>query len=391
MIDWLLQHKSIILFYLVIIIFLIIKRKDIVAQAKVILLYRTKWGLTWISAFSARYRQLVILAGYIGVGIGFAGMIFISLTLLKNLYDLIISPATTPGVSLVLPGVKVPGLGVLPFWYWLLAIFIIAVIHEFSHGIVAKAHNIKVKNTGLVFFGPIIGAFVEPEEEKLLQEKDIVQYSVYAAGSFSNILLAVVALLLLSLVFAPLQQTMVQPSGFTFQGYYNSTFPAAKAGILPGMVITTVNNVPITEFQTFSDELQCAKPGEIISVGTAEKTYSIILAQSPDNAKQGFLGITEIENKVEIKEKYQHGIWNVIYSSVDWITGFLRWLYILSFGIALFNLLPLPIVDGGRMAQTFLRQWKGQEKGDKRYKQIGLFFLLILLLSLFFPLISKLF
>jgi len=56
-------------------------------------------------------------------------MVFIIVILVKNVYDLIITPAATPGVSVVLPGVNVPGIGVLPFWYWLIAIFIIAIVH----------------------------------------------------------------------------------------------------------------------------------------------------------------------------------------------------------------------------------------------------------------------
>src|SRR3990167_449105 len=157
-----------------------------------------------------RFQEWVILFGYIGMGAGFVGLVFISYTLIQNLYSLITQPSATSGVSLVLPGVHVPGLGVLPFWYWILAIFTIAVVHEFSHGIVARAHNIPVKNTGIVFFGPILGAFVEPDEKKLVKEKDIHQYSVLAAGSFSNILLAVFAVLFLNFAFMPLQEMMVE-------------------------------------------------------------------------------------------------------------------------------------------------------------------------------------
>ena len=94
---------------------------------------------------------------------------------------------------------------------------------------------------------------------------------------------------------------------------------------------------------------------------------------------------------MKVKEKYKSGVWSVIYYGVDWLSGFLRWLYLLSFGIGLFNLLPLPIVDGGRMVQTFLRKLKGQVQGDKRYQQLGLFFLLILILNLLLPYITKLF
>jgi len=66
--------------------------------------------------------------------------------------------------------------------------------------------------------------------------------------------------------------------------------------------------------------------------------------------------------------------------------GFLFWLYVLSFGIGLFNLLPLPIVDGGRMTQTFLKELYGAEKGMRAAARLSMFFLLVLVLSFVLPL-----
>jgi len=60
-------------------------------------------------------------------------------------------------------------------------------------------------------------------------------------------------------------------------------------------------------------------------------------------------------------------------------------LFLLSLGIGLFNLLPLPIVDGGRMLQVSLHKLKGKEKGEKRYRQITIFFLFVLVLNLVYP------
>jgi len=390
-ISFLIQFKFIILFYLFVIGFLVWHRKKLDRQAKIIFLYRTKWGLAWMDKYSKKFREWVILLGYIGVGAGYVGLIVISYVLIKNLVDLIVKPAAVSGVSLVLPGINVPGLGILPFWYWIIAIFIIALVHEFSHGIVARAHNIEVKNTGIVFFGPILGAFVEPNEEKLRKEKDITQYSVLAAGSFSNILLAILSVVLLSFVFSPVLQTMVEPTGFSFNAYVNDSYPFAQAGITTGMVITGIDGTATTTFQEFSDELGYHKPGDTIKVQTKEKEYSIALAVSPDNERKPFLGIQDIKNEFDVKERYTAGVWNLIYVIIDWIAGLLRWLFLLSLGIGLFNLLPLPIVDGGRMAQVFLHKWKGADVGEKRYRQIGMFFLIILLLNLFFPLLVKLF
>jgi len=388
--NFIIKYKFIFLFYLAVIIFLIIKRKKIEVQAKVIVIYRMKWGLRWMDKYSKKFREWIILFGYISVGAGFVGLIFISYVLIKNLYDLVVSPTATSGVSLVLPGINVPGLGVLPFWYWVIAIFIIALVHEFSHGIVARAHNIQVKNTGIVLLGPIIGAFVEPHEKKLRKERDIKQYSVLAAGPSSNVVLAIIALLLLGLL-VPLQQSMVEPQGFTFDSYVEGDYPFAQANILPGTVITGINDQEVNGFMEFSETLGCLNAGDKLIVNTANDSIPIILAISPDNPKKGFLGIQNIRDELEIKEEYNQGLWKTAYYSLDWIVGFLRWLFILSLGIGLFNLLPLPIVDGGRMTQIFLQKLKGKLTGNKRYKQITLFFLLVLLLNLFYPFLSNLF
>jgi membrane-associated protease RseP (regulator of RpoE activity) len=392
------KYKFVILFYLLVIAFFYVKRNKLDFQAKIIVLYRMKWGLKLMDKISTRFREWIILLGYIGVGTGFVGLVVISYILVKNIFVMAIQPETTSSVSLVLPGVNIPGLGVLPFWYWLIAIFLIAVIHEFSHGIVARAHDIEVKNTGIVLFGPVLGAFVEPNEKKLRKASDINQYSVLAAGSFSNILLAVFALILLKFAFLPIQQTMVDSNGFTFDEYVDDNLPFAKAGIVPGTIINGIDDVKINNFQEFNEELIYHKPGDKIKVITPDKDYPIVLASNPDFPKRGYLGIRQIRNDVVVKENYQHGIGKVVFYTLEWFNGltnggkgFLFWLYLLSFGIGLFNLLPLPIVDGGRMAQVFLHKLKGFVKGEKRYHQISLFFLLVLLLNLFYPLLTKLF
>jgi len=361
-----------------------------------------KWGLRWMDKYAAKYREWVILLGYIGVGAGYVGGLIISVLLIKNLIDILASPQAASGVALVLPGVNLPGIGILPFWYWLIAIFVIAVVHEFAHGIVARAHKIQVKNTGFVFFGPIIGAFVEPNENKLRSQSDITQYSVLAAGAFSNIILALIGLLLLQLVFLPIQGTMVESNGFTFDAYVNDNLPLAEAGIQPGTIISGLKGtntplVKITNFEEFYNEVSLFRPGEEISLQTETGLVPITLAAHPDNPIRGYLGINQIRNDINLKEKYSGPFSKSIFYVLEWFTGmtngnkgFLFWIYVLSLGIGLFNLLPLPIVDGGRMAQVFLHRLKGKALGEKRYRQISLFFLLLLLLNLVIPFFTKL-
>lgn len=388
---FIIKYKYIFVFYLLVILFFFIKRKQLDYQAKIIVLYRMKFGLKFIDRMASRFREWIVLLGYIGVGVGYLGLVLISYFLIKTLYDLITVPSAVSGVSLVLPGINVPGVGILPFWHWLLAIFVIAVVHEFSHGIVARAHNINVKNTGIVLLGPIIGAFVEPEEKELVKEKDIKQYSVYAAGPFSNIILAVMALLMMNLIFYPVQQEMVEPAGFSFGAFYNQNFSIAQSGIVPGTIITGISGQPASDFSKISDILGCLPPGKEISLQTKENVYSFRLGSNPDNPEKSFMGITQIKNEFEVKEKYLAGWGKAWYWMVTQINEFLKWIFILSLGIGLFNLLPLPIVDGGRMIQVTMHKIHGRKKGEKRYRQIGMLFLLILLLSLIYPFLMKLF
>lgn len=390
--NFLIQYKYILIFYLLVALFFFIKRKQLDYQAKIIILYRMKFGLKLIEKISSKFREWIILLGYIGVGAGYVGLIFISYILIKSLYDSITATTAVPGVSLVLPGVNIPGVGILPFWHWLIAIFVIALVHEFAHGIVARAHNIKVKNTGIVLLGPIMGAFVEPEEKDLVKERDIKQYSVYAAGPFSNIVLALIALLMINFIFFPVQQAMVEPQGFSFGAFYDGDFPITKSGIQLGTVITGINGEKTTDFNQFGETLNCLPPGKEITLQTKEdQSYSFILASSPDNPKKGFMGVSQIKNEFQTKDKYTFGIGKVWYWIVTQINEFLKWIFILSLGIGLFNLLPLPIVDGGRMMQVSMHRIHGQKKGEKRYRQIGLIFLLILLLSIIYPYLAKLF
>ena len=196
-------------------------------------------------------------------------------------------------------------------------------------------------------------------------------------------------LLTLNLVTNPLQQQMVEPTGFTFDAYFGENLPAENAGLPPGTLITGIDGTEVHEFQPFSDKLQCALPGQTIMVQTPEKQYPITLAPNPEAQEKGFLGISQVRNEIQVKEAYQTGIGNMAYTLLDWINGLFRWLFLLSLGIGLFNLLPLPIVDGGRMAQVFLHSLKGPEEGERRYRQISIAFLLLLAFSLLLPLFTQ--
>ena len=123
-------------------------------------LWKTKFGLKFMDKVASKYRELVKLAGYCFIGFGFFGMIFISVNILFMLFNLFVSPKeASQGIALVLPLTNIPGIGYLSFWHFLITIFITVLIHEFAHGILARAHNVPVKSSGLGVFSLLLPIF----------------------------------------------------------------------------------------------------------------------------------------------------------------------------------------------------------------------------------------
>jgi len=231
-----------------------------------------------------------------------------------------------------------------------------------------------------------------------MKEKDITQYSVLAAGAFSNVLLAIFAILLLTFVSAPIQNGMADHTGFTFDQYVNKGLPFQQSQILPGTIITGINGESTKNLAEFLNIFQFSRPNEKIIVETEKGNVEVTLAEHPDNNKKPYMGIQGFTNHVVPKKKFQSGIGKVGFVILEWFNGitnnnrgFLFWLFLLSSGIGLFNLLPLPIVDGGRMMQVFLQKLKGEEKGNKMYSFVGMFFLFVLVANLILPWLMGLF
>jgi membrane-associated protease RseP (regulator of RpoE activity) len=381
------DNKWVLLFYGIIILLVYLNRRHFDIQNKIVAMYKTKIGLGLMDRIGTKYSEQVKLTAYIGIGAGFVGMIFILYTLIKNLADLLIVPDAQSAVSLIVPGVAIPGSPIkIPLIAGWIALFLVILVHEFSHGVVSRAHKIPVTSSGIFFLGPIMGAFVEPDEKKLRAASDTTQYSVFAAGPFSNVLLAIAAMLLLSYAVTPLISVMTVPSGIQLSGV-SEGFPAQAAGLHGGMVITQLNGKNLTTYDQFQEGLSCVKPGDKVELVANNTVYSVVAAENPQKAGKGYLGVMA-SSAIKRDLKSDTTPMRVIYAIIQWIIELLYIVAILSLGIGLANLLPLGPVDGGRMAQTALLKTEGKEKGDKRWKQITLITLLILVINIFWPLIK---
>ncbi|MBI2652762.1 site-2 protease family protein, partial [Candidatus Woesearchaeota archaeon] len=383
-------------------------------------MYKTKWGLKLMDSISKKYSKLIIysisilsLVGilfiliqtvnfleitkkileslpsiykliiFVGLAIavflvfvpnerkmpvvGFLGMIVIVYFLMGGVYQIFAKPESAPPLGLVLPiPVKVPGIFGIPFSYWIISIFIIALIHEFSHGLIARKYNIKVKSSGFALVGanlkiisviiivisilnklriskynlsgfitfnfmdfsspdvwiligaillvvslikqlwiPIIpAAFVEPDEKELKKRAQSEQLNVFAAGPLANIALATSLIVISFLTLVPLSNAISEPNGVAIVGYVkgSQTFPAELNGIKLGETIKEIDGMPTPYRENLSAMLKNKKPGDKVVIKTNSSTYELALARNPENSSQAFLGAS-LAQSTKINDK----------------------------------------------------------------------------------------
>lgn len=375
---------TIIIFYAVLAV-LIYNNRHKIELHKIFLLYRTQRGIKTMS-WLAKAKRFWRTVGYIAVPIGYIGMILMLGLLVHSLWSIITVPAAQPGVSVIVPGVKVPGSNIfLPFWYGIISLALLIIVHEGAHGVIARAHDIKLKNTGVGLFLFIPLAFVEPEEKDLRSRPFSVQASVFSAGSIANFALGSIALLLGILLIFPAAANVVDFQGLEVTGA-TANFPAEQAGIMTGDVITAVNGIELNSTETLANELYSTKPGDTISLGLADRDVQVTTTTHPDNESIAYLGVSFepiVNLKPSLVERFGQLPWALVYFS-----RLLVWVFFLNIGVGLFNLLPLGFVDGGRMAQVGLKRFvKNPRLANSIFTYASLFSLLLILLNIFGPII----
>ncbi|MDO9550161.1 MAG: site-2 protease family protein [Methanoregula sp.] len=241
------------------------------------------------------FRTFFRIYGTAGVIAVIIVSVFITVMLFISIrYTLIVQPEPTgiykPQNILLLPGVNeyVPS----TFAVWL-AFIITIVVHEFGHAILCRVEGIKVRTMGALIAVIPIGFFVEPDEEELEKMQGMPKVRMFGAGITNNLVVGFSCFVLLILcmgLVSPLASPVVE-------GIYKD-YPAEKAGIPPGSLLTAINGVPVSSRGDVSNFLNTTKPGETITI-TAEnnngvKDYSLTLAAWPyeySNATSGFLGV----------------------------------------------------------------------------------------------------
>ena len=160
-----------------------------------------------------------------------------------------------PGVIKPQQMLGIPGINpVIPLWYGIIGLIVAMVVHELAHGVLSRVGDVPVRSLGLLFLVVPIGAFVEPDEERLLKVDRWRRARVFAVGPVSNIIVAAVCVMLFAWGFMaslePAHEGVVlnyvvgkqELPGANGTEEWQST-PASTAGLRPWSIITRVESL----------------------------------------------------------------------------------------------------------------------------------------------------
>ncbi len=447
--------------------FLYKKRKNLKREG-LLFLYRTKWGIKLINYIGDRYKRTLNSVSYISIAVGYLLVIGVLYLIYNVLKVYIFSPEIVRAIKVppIIPLVpylpQVFRLEFLPpfyFTYWIVIIAVIAITHEMAHGIFMRRYKIKIKSTGFAFFPyffPVFpAAFVEQDEKSMNKAKKFQQLVTLSAGTFANIVTAILFLVILfgffSFAFSPagvvfdsyatsaidisdiimangviLNNNSYQnildnanENGFNELKVGNRTYLATKDMLesqkdnmgsivvyddAPAInnnlsrIIAEINGITVDSIEKLQEELAKYKPGDNVTLKTkAEDGFletNLALGENP-NTRTAWLGIGfysretgsflgKIVNKLAFKNP------NIYYEpKIDGISIFiynlLWWIVIISISVALINMLPVGIFDGGRFFYLTVLGITGSEKFAKRAFVFStwLFLLILLVLMVF--------
>jgi membrane-associated protease RseP (regulator of RpoE activity) len=256
------------------------------------LMIKTKRGRAAIDRW-ARFRRFWTYVSDLGVALAAIAMAGIVVLLVFDaILALRLNAASAPPVSeaLGLPGIN----PIIPVGYGILALVVGVVLHELSHGVVARSQGIGVKTIGVLWCVVPVGAFVEQDDAEMLAAPRRKRDRVAAAGVLANFALAVAFFVALSLL---VNGSVAPNANGVGVALVEANTPAANASIAPGDIITSVNGTATTSAAAFESALANTTPGQTVPVvfysahlGRTE-TDQLTLAPSPTVAGRGFLGV----------------------------------------------------------------------------------------------------
>jgi membrane-associated protease RseP (regulator of RpoE activity) len=313
------------------------------------LLYKTTRLNNLIERISAISPKAWRTIWNIGIAIGAGSMIFIFYELGTNLLNLIFRSEQAASIQPIVP---LPGLFVSfeTFPYLVLALSIVVATHELSHGIASLGDHVPLKSAGLFFAHLLMGGFVEPDEEKLNQAKNVTKLRIFAAGSSTNVLLGICFIVLLSNFPATIAPFYNVTSSGVQVGSVPDNLPAYSSGLKAGDVVTSINGSSISGIADLRAIMSKVSPGQVITLGTHTGSYTVKTGVDQNNASHAVIGISELTDLITYDPKLPFLSSNF----PDTLLHSEYWLSVVLVSVGLINMLPMYPFDGDKFVETAL-------------------------------------
>ena len=385
---------SVILFFAILGVIIYRDRKKIDFKY-ILLMRRTKRFRNILDSIARKSILFWKIVGTIALLFCLFFMIYGTWNMINIAYLVYSGVISEPALAIALPipteqMVVGPGFIGIPFWFWIIAVSIILIPHEAFHGIIARAEKIKLKDVGLLLLAIFPGAFVEPDEKQIKKSKLITKLRIFSAGSFINISIGVLVLLLVqNLLWSP------NVSGILITSV-NETAPAGQLGLRPGMVLESINGKGMTaSFNDYSflvltvpdsntenitlfisqlilyNRLSEYNPGDIVELKIDGKYYNLQLAEHPQIEDFPYIGIGSRVNVSDIS------LFSIIFPLLGMIAS-------LSILVGIFNILPIYPLDGGLIVQAIAEK-VSKKKSQQITMAITVFILMIIIFTFIGP------
>ena len=466
-----------VVFSLAVGIFLYKRRKNLKKEG-LLYLYRTQVGIRFIDYVGEKYKKAISFFAFLAIISGYllmASMVYLFYKLIyiylfvPEIVKAIKIPPLMPLIPYLPEAFNIDFLPPFYFTYWIIAIAVIALFHEFAHGIVARRYNVKILTTGFGFLGPFLAAFVEPDEHQMVKKPKYQQIAILSAGVFTNLILALIFFLLMSLVFV----TAYLPSGALFNTYTIGEVPIKNIEAIDGKIITdssregilrliednnitndlvlgsngksinltkviannktyyitvdklklqldnnkillyedlpainvglrgsivAINENKIEDYEDLTEVMKMYKPGDVVKITTIDTTegkretlkYEVVLAEDPYEKGRAVIGIGYLSTRESVlgqitdtfnffKKPATHYEAKFNGDLILFIYNLIWWLAIINFSVALINMLPMGIFDGGRMFMLTVWSITGNEKIAQKSFKFATYFILVVL------------
>jgi membrane-associated protease RseP (regulator of RpoE activity) len=332
------------------------------------LMYKSPSLNSFIDKVAKKKPIVWTVLSYIGLAVGLGLMAYALYFFINNLLLVFTQAGEAAQVAPLIPGLTLS-------LYWLPYIVFAAVVivlpHELAHGIIARLEKIPVLSTGIFVLLVFFGAFVEPDEKEFEKARLLARLRVLSAGSSTNLVTALLTMMLLSGLFAPVAGILIHetvPDG-----------PANTVGLGRWDVIQAINGTSIT-LDNFSGLMSSVKPGENLTLTVLRnnqvQNVTITTVAASENASRAILGLIRWSG-------YQPNILRL-----DQYTGInlywtIFWTYFVAINIAIVNMFPMFPFDGEKVVYYVLERPVKKHKRELRIVING-FTLGILALSFLF-------